>query len=173
MNPADLIGRRVSNSLDTGVPVLSTSLVPRELDMELAGVLLDGYRAYTVAVSASGEVAGFVLPGNRIDVLLSGTGADNRAFSRIVAQDVKVLAVAQDRYIEDRTVARAAGIVTLEVTPSQAEVLDMARSVGTLSFALRAQTDRSTVTTLGASQEELHGSKPVVEVIRGTARTFE
>lgn len=173
VNPGDLVGRRVASTFKEGTTVVSDHLVPREQDLELAGLLVDGTRAYTVSLSGTGEVAGFVLPGNRVDVLMSGTSPTGQAFSRMLIQDVKVLAIAQDRFVPDRTVARPAGLITLEVTPPQAELLDMARSVGTLSFALRAQSDRSTTVTLGARQEELHGSKQIVEVIRGTARTLE
>jgi len=173
VNPEDLIGRRVSVGMAEDTPVVLDNLIPREQDVELAGLLIDGMRAYSLNVSDAGEVSGFVLPGNRVDVLLSGTTEAGAAFSRMVVQDVKVLAVARDRFVQDRTVPRPAGLMTLEVTPSQAEMLDMARSVGTLSLALRAQSDRSTAVTLGVRQEELHESKQVVEVIRGAVRSFE
>ena len=172
-DPAQLVGRRVSVTLKPDEPVLMDHLVPRELDIELAGLMVDGFRAVSIAITEAGGVSGFVLPGNRVDVLLSGTVAEGKAFSRVLLQDIKVLAVAQDRVVADRTSARPVNLVTLEVTPVQAEMLEMARSVGTVSFALRAQSDRSTAITLGARQEELHGSKRVIEVIRGSTRSFE
>ena len=173
VNQDDLVGRRVSVATSEDTPVVLDMLIPRKQDIEMAGLRVDGMRAYSLNVSEAGEVSGFVLPDNRVDVLLNGNNQAGEAFSRMVVQDVKVLAVARNRFVQDRTVAQPSGMVTLEVTPSQAEMLDMARSVGTLSFALRAQSDRSTAMTLGARQEELHESKQVVEVIRGTVRSFE
>lgn len=173
LDPAELVGRRVATNLSADKPVTVGDLVPREIDSELAKMLPDGSRAVSLTVSVVGGVSGFVLPGNRVDIILSGQSPDGQAFSRMLLQDVKVVAIAQERFVENRAIPRPATTVTLEVTPSQAEILEMGRAVGTLSFALRAQSDKSTVTTLGARQEELYGSKPRVEIIRGTTRSIE
>lgn len=176
LNVSEVLGRKVASDLTPEQTVVSDLLLAKEpevLSRELAASLSDGFRAVSLSMSEVGGVSGFVLPGNRVDVLLSASSAAGGQFSRVVLQDIKILAVAQDRWVQDRSVPRPAGLVTLEVTPSQAEMLDMARSVGTVSFALRAQDDKSVVTTLGVRQEELNGSKSVVEIIRGTVRSFQ
>ena len=173
---ADLIGRRLSSNVAADQPLVADSLFSLEREQanrELAENLPTGFRAIALSVSPVGGVAGFVLPGNKVDVLLSASRPNGGAFSRVIVQDIEVLAVAQDRWVEDRSRPRQAGLVTLKVTPQQAELLEMARSAGTLSFALRAQSDQSISTTLGSRQEDLNGSKPAVEIIRGSARSFE
>jgi pilus assembly protein CpaB len=107
-------------------------------------------------------VAGFALPGNFVDVIVStekeappGERSNNaQSISKIVLERILVLAVAQE-VSRDDTKPRVVNAVTLEVTPAQAEHLDLARSVGTLSLALRNQVDPLDANTDGATKLSL------------------
>ncbi len=107
-------------------------------------------------------VAGFALPGNYVDVIVSTQkelpagerGGQPQSIAKIVLERILVLAVAQE-VSRDDTKPRVVNAVTLEVTPSQAENLDLARSVGTLSLALRNQVDPQDANTGGATKRSL------------------
>ena len=144
----------------------------------LAYAITKGKRAITLNVNEISDVAGFVMPGNYVDVLMSTKNSKDQAGSKILLEKILVLAVAQERLLQDETKAKVVNAVTLEVTPAQAEAIDSARSVGSLSLILRNQAD-----------EELSGATPAnietktsrstrsteggVQVIRGTAVSVE
>ena len=83
-----------------------------------------------------------------------GNGRGDRQISKIVLENILVLAVAQEAN-RDETKPRVVNAVTLEVTPEQAEKLDLARSVGTLSLVLRNQIDKEGVETRGIMKPQL------------------
>ena len=99
-------------------------------------------------------VAGFALPGSYVDVLVSARDARNEPFSKIVLGRVKVLAVAQET-AADPAKPKVVNAVTLELTPAESERLDLARSVGSLSLALRNELDRAQLTSAGARLDDL------------------
>ncbi len=101
-------------------------------------------------------VAGFALPGNFVDIIVctQADGSSGQAISKIVLERILVLAVAQE-VARDETKPRVVNAVTLEVTPEQAEKLDLARSVGSLSLALRNQIDPRPGVTDGATKASL------------------
>jgi len=114
----------------------------------------------TVRVNDVVGVAGFALPGNYVDIMVNtqnerarGGDKDN-AISKIVLERILVLAVAQEAD-RDSTKPKVVNAVTLEVTPAQAEGLDLARSVGTLSLVLRNQSDPKPGGTDGATKTSL------------------
>jgi pilus assembly protein CpaB len=89
-------------------------------------------------------VAGFALPGSFVDVLVSAKDASDVPFSTTVLTRVKVLAVAQETQA-DQMKPKVVNAVTLELTPPEAEKLDLARSIGALSLVLRNENDAADV----------------------------
>lgn len=152
--------RVVKTSLLRGEPVLESKLAPLGATGGLSAVIKEGNRAMTVRVNDVVGVAGFALPGNYVDIVVNtedeSVKADNvnKSISKIVLEHILVLAVAQEQN-RDETKPRVVNAVTLEVTPEQAEKLDLARSVGTLSLVLRNQIDTSEVTTTGSTKKNL------------------
>ncbi len=148
-------------SLLRGEPVLESKLAPVGTKGGLSAVVAEGKRAMTVRVNDVVGVAGFALPGNYVDILVStqaenkekGVGRDNN-ISKIVLEHILVLAVAQEAS-RDETKPKVVNAVTLEVTPEEAEKLDLARSVGQLSLALRNQIDPKPAQTDGATKQSL------------------
>jgi len=89
-----------------------------------------------------------------VNTQLDGEGRGDKQISKIVLEHILVLAVAQEAD-RDETKPRVVNAVTLEVTPEQAEKLDLARSVGTLSLVLRNQVDGNGVNTAGIMKRQL------------------
>jgi pilus assembly protein CpaB len=163
-DPARLTGRVLRTNLGRGEPVTDAKLAPAGTTGGLSALITEGKRAITVRVNDVIGVAGFALPGNFVDVIVS-TEKDapqgersgrEQNISKIVLERILVLAVAQE-VSRDDTKPRVVNAVTLEVTPQQAEKLDLARSVGTLSLALRNQVDPKSANTDGATKRTLLG----------------
>jgi len=161
-----LEGRVVRTSLSRDEPVIESKLAPIGTKGGLSAVISDGSRAITVRVNDVVGVAGFALPGNYVDVIVNTQEqqgkTDGQSISKIVLEHILVLAVAQ-QVSRDDTAPKVVNAVTLEVTPDQAERLDLARSVGTLSLVLRNQVDQKTLNTDGATKLTLLGKEPAPE----------
>ena len=161
-----LEGRVVTVAMQRGEPLTETRLAPVGSKGGLSAVVPQGRRAMTVRVNDVVGVAGFALPGTYVDVMVNtqeegAQRSDNdRTISKIVLERILVLAVAQEAD-RDATKPKVVNAVTLELTPNQAELLDLARSVGTLSLVLRNQTDPKAAETAGVTKAELLGlAKP-------------
>lgn len=158
-DPQKLAGRVLRTAVLMGEPVSEAKLAPTGTMGGLSAVIAEGKRAITVRVNDVVGVAGFALPGNFVDIIVSTqkdpppntTLARPENISKIVLERILVLAVAQE-VNRDETKPKVVNAVTLEVTPEQAEKLDLARSVGTLSLALRNQVDPADAKTGGATK---------------------
>jgi pilus assembly protein CpaB len=151
-----LAGRVLRASVLRDEPLSEAKLAPVGTLGGLSALITEGKRAITVRVNDVVGVAGFALPGNFVDIIVN-TQSEERAISKIVLERILVLAVAQE-VARDETKPRVVNAVTLEVTPAQAENLDLARSVGTLSLVLRNQVDPQPGTTAGATKGTLLGA---------------
>ena len=177
LHDGPLEGRVLVASVVRGEPVLAARLAPPGATGGLSALLAPGKRAVTVKVNEIVGVAGFALPGHHVDVMVHAPDLGGQPVSRIVLERIAVLAIAQDAAVAEHK-PRVVNAVTLEVTPQQAEQLDLARSVGTLSLVLRSQVDTARVDTPGArprdllpvAQAPLAGDAPVVRQARSTAR---
>ena len=172
---AKLEGRVVTVALQRGEPLIESRLAPIGTKGGLSAVVPEGKRAMTVRVNDVVGVAGFALPGNYVDVMVNTQeegGQRNerdRTISKIVLERILVLAVAQEAD-RDSTKPKVVNAVTLELSPMQAEMLDLARSVGTLSLVLRNQTDPNAVATVGITKSELLGqARPQPEPAKSAA----
>jgi pilus assembly protein CpaB len=146
--------RVVNMPILRGEPIQETKLAAVGQQGGLSSVLKDGKRAVTVKVNEIVGVAGFALPGNFVDVMANIPDKDNNPVSKIVLERIQVLAVAQD-VASTENKPRVVSAVTLEVTPQEAEIIDLARSVGALSLVLRSQVDVASVDTLGSRKADL------------------
>jgi pilus assembly protein CpaB len=168
-DPLKLSGRVLRTSILRGEPLSEVKLAPAGTLGGLSALISEGKRAITVRVNDVVGVAGFALPGNYVDILVNtqndaaDTSGRDQAVSKIVLERILVLAVAQE-VSRDDTKPRVVNAVTLEVTPGQAENLDLARSVGTLSLALRNQVDPAPGVTGGATKSTLLGQTPAKPV---------
>lgn len=157
---AELEGRVSLAHVQRGELILESRLAPIGTKGGLSAVIPGGKRAITVKVNEVAGVGGFALPGTFVDVMVNTQDESQRPISKIVLERILVLAVAQEAGRDD-TKPKVVNAVTLEVTPGQAERLDLARSVGTLSLALRNQVDQADTVTFGARKADLLGLSPV------------
>ena len=146
-----LLGTVVRNPITAGQPVTRGALVGPNDRGFLAAALGPGMRAVTVPVSVTSGVAGFVFPGDRVDMVLTqevrggGDGPPLRV-SETIVRNLRVLATDQriDGKDEDgKTEAKVSTTVTVEATPRLAEKIAVAQSVGMLSLSLRSIADNT------------------------------
>ena len=150
-DPSSLIGTVVRTEISAGQPVTRGAIIrPGERGF-LAAALGPGMRAVTVAVSATSGVAGFVFPGDRVDLVLTqevpggGDGAPLRV-SETIIRNIRVLAVDQRITSRDEAgnqVAQNVSTVTFEATPKISEKIAVAQTIGQLSLSLRSLADNT------------------------------
>jgi pilus assembly protein CpaB len=146
-----LLGTVVRYQVTAGQPVTRGSLVGPQDRGFLAAALGPGMRAITVPVNASAGVAGFVFPGDHVDMVLTQQvqgGGDGAALkvSETIVRNIRVLATDQritDKNDDGKTEVKTFSSVTLEVTPRIAEKVAVAQSMGTLSLSLRSIADNT------------------------------
>ena len=151
-DPQSLIGTVVRNEISAGQPLTQGALVrPGERGF-LAAALGPGMRAVTVGVSATSGVAGFIFPGDRVDLVLTqevaGSGDDGPPLraSETIVRNIRVLAVDQSLNARDEhgnQVAHPSATITFEATPKIAEKIAVAQTIGQLSLSLRSIADNN------------------------------
>jgi pilus assembly protein CpaB len=183
-------GRVVKVPIAQGNPILSSMLAPEGTAAGLSGILDDGKRALTVKVDEVAGVAGFLHPGDHVDVLMDmamqGEGQSEH-FSKTILNDISILTTGQIWEQKGENKPVVVNTVTLELTPEQAEVLNLASNQGKIRMALRNRNNRTIAQTPGvttsvlisggaAKKESKPESSPAreekrVEVIKGLERT--
>lgn len=150
-DPAALVGTVVRFAVTAGQPVTQGALVKPGDRGFLAAALGPGMRAVTVSVSAQSGVAGFVFPGDRIDLVLTqdvqgGGDGPPLKVSETFVRNIRVLATDQRTDTTDdegKSVVKTFSTVTLETTPRIAEKIAVAQTVGSLSLSLRSIADNT------------------------------
>ena len=140
-----LLGTVVRYPITAGEPVTQGGLVAPGDRGFLAAALGPGMRAVTVPVNANTAVAGFVFPGDRIDLMMTHDAGGLKATETIL-RNLRVLATDQSTSqatVDGQTAVRTFSTVTLEVTPKIAEKIAVAQTVGTLSLSLRSIADNA------------------------------
>lgn len=157
-------GRRITlSAIQQNEPILNSKITGPGERASLSTLLDKDKRAITIRVDDVRGVAGFILPNDRVDVVLIRTSSESggrRDISDLLLQDVKVIAVDQiSSEQKDRpTVAKA---VTLEVTPFQAQKISLATNVGHLSLILRKSGDSNIVADRRVTESDLSGTESV------------
>jgi pilus assembly protein CpaB len=138
----DCVGRSLITAVAKNEPILNQKLAPKEAGAGLPAAIPEGMRAVSVRVDDVVGVSGFAMPGTMVDVMLTGQpsgGTDS--VTRTILEDVRVLAagqaVEQDKEGKPKTVS----VVTLLLTPEQADKLTMASTDGRIHLALRNTID--------------------------------
>ncbi len=164
-DPKKLAGRVIRSPVFKGEPVLEPKLAPEGTKGGLTAMIQNGKRAISVKVNEVVGVAGFALPGSYVDVMVHVADSKNKPVSKIVLKRILVLAVAQEAN-RDETKPKVVSAVTLEVTPAEAETIDLARSIGALSLVLRNAVDNSDTPTSGMDRDDLLGNLSTSAVAR-------
>ena len=168
--------RIVLAPIDANEAVLAAKITGPGQRATLSAMLAEGMKAVTIRVNDVEGVAGFVLPGDHVDVVVSRPGDQNVAMSDVVLQNARVLAVDQmaDQRADKPSVVKA---VTLEVNVTDGEKLALASLVGTLSLMLRkageldeAASRRVTLADLGRTIPARNSHFITIGVTRSSAR---
>jgi pilus assembly protein CpaB len=171
----DVLARVVYLPVQPGQPVFDAMLAPKGSGIGMSALVKPGMRAFTITTpSLSGSLAGFLLPGNRVDVLLTmatqGGSEDELggAATATLLQNIEILAVhtTTDTPRSSRIDPNEARSVTLQVTPEQATVLDLGQNKGTLHLSLRSMKDEAEFKSklMGMSDLKIFRDKPKVVV---------
>jgi pilus assembly protein CpaB len=150
--------RIVLTAIEANEPVLGTKITGSGQRASLSALIAEGKKASTIRVNDVDGVAGFVLPGDRVDVILSRQLEKSAAVNDVILKNARVLAIDQlsDDHADKPSVAKA---VTLEVDIAGAQKLSLASQVGTLSLALRRAGDSEPVDSRPISLADLFNSK--------------
>jgi pilus assembly protein CpaB len=184
----EIEGRVAMVPIPQGNPVLFSMLAPEGTAAGLSGILPDGKRALTVKVDEVAGVAGFIHPGDHVDVLVDlpvKEATDH--FSKTILHDILVLTTGQIWQQKGDNKPVVVNTVTMEVTPEEAEVLNLASNEGKIRLALRNRRNKTMAQTQGVTTSFLIGGgvakkeakaviQPVqatktIEVIKGLERT--
>lgn len=176
-DPKPLMGRVVVRSVSAGELITENKLMP--IDHSGSGIMTyivpQGHRAVTVAVNEVAGVAGFITPNSRVDVLLTiprPNGTDDRDnISKIILQNVPVLATGQVTEQKEDGKPKVVPTVTLDVTPEEAEKLVVGTKKGSLQLLLRNAIDLAATETGGATVSKALGTTtpPAPTVVKRAA----
>ena len=161
LDAKNAIGRGVTSPLYAGEPILDDRLAPLGSGGGLAATIKDGMRAIAVRVDQVVGVAGFVLPGMRVDILISGVpptnagGGGNNTQVRTVLQNIEVLSAGTDIQKDAEGKPQQVNVVNLLVTPEQAQVLALASNETRIQLVLRNPLDTKVAPVQGTAMTNL------------------
>jgi pilus assembly protein CpaB len=159
--PEEVIGRGLIVPIVKNEPILKAKLASKEAGSGLPPVIPEGMRAVSVRVNEVVGVAGYVLPGNRVDVVATASPTEAKAdtTSKVVLSNVQVLtAGTRMEQGQDQSKPVQVTVVTLLVYPEQAERLALASTEGKIQLALRNPLDQGAPTTPGIKTAGLMGT---------------
>ena len=141
------LNRALLTNIIENEPILDGKLAPIEAGVGLPATIPEGMRALSVAVNDVVAVAGFVTPGTMVDVLVTGTvgGGGEQSITRNILENVRVLAAGQKIEQDKDGKPQTVPVITLLVTPDQANLLTMASTEGKIQLALRNTIDTKRV----------------------------
>lgn len=162
-------GRVAGTLIMPGDLILENKLAPKGTVPGITALLSPDHRAMTVKVDEASGVAGFLIPGNRVDVVVvvAKREYDKDPRAKLLFQNLKVLGTGQKLETRPGDKPQIVPTVTLEVTPEQGERLALAAQEGRISLVLRGQGDQKLVETLGEDSSKLFG-KPTAPSVAAT-----
>src|SRR5215471_4059012 len=156
---SDVVGRGVVTPMIANEPVLDSKLAPTGSGAGLTAAIPEGMRAVGVKVNDVIGVAGFVVPGSRVDVLLSGSPNKNGELemSKVILENVQVLAAGQNVTSDANGKPQSVQVVTLLVGPEESQKLALASADGKIQLALRNPLDLARKNPDAVRREALYG----------------
>lgn len=155
-----LEGRVVLSPVKAGEPVLLSRLAPESLAHGgVPAVIKENKRAISLRVDQVIGVAGFIKPGDKVDILVTLSNPDGgETITKIVLENMLVLATGAQVAKSAEGAAAPVGVITIEVTPEEAEKVALATTMGRIQLALRSYKDSKEVYTRGATVPALLAS---------------
>jgi len=154
----DVLERPVISPIQPDEPVIEARIAAKGSGMGLAPLIPSGMRAISVRVNDVVGVSGFVLPGMRVDVLVTGRPPNQQdTVTRTVLQNISVLSAGQTIQTDGKSQSLVVPVVTLLVDPQEAEALTLANNEGHIQLVLRNSTDDKRAATAGRQLHDLYG----------------
>lgn len=150
----EAVGRGVITPVKVNEPLLEGKLAPKGSGGGLPMIINDGMRALSVRVDEVIGVAGFVIPGTRVDVLLT-MNEGGESTTRVILQNVQALAAGQSIQTDAEGKPQSVTVITVLVSPEDAETLALAANQGRIQMALRNTLDTATIVTRGVQSSNL------------------
>jgi pilus assembly protein CpaB len=165
----EVIGRGVVSTIRTNEPFLESKLAPKGAGGGLTNLIAEGMRALAIRVDDVVGVSGFVIPGTRVDVLLTmaKSPGSNETMTRILMQNVPTIAAGQTIQRDAEGKPISVPVITVLVTPEQAETLVLAGKEGRIQMALRNTLDTLTIVTTGSVASTLMNGPTATRVSGG------
>jgi len=161
VKPEDVIGRVAGLTIPRGMPIVQTLLAPEGTAPGLAVRIRDGYRAVAVKIDEFAGVAGWIKPGSHVDVVavmqIQSRVRGQGTISKVILENVEVLAVGQDIGSTGETAASVTKSVTLLIRPEDVPKLHLAATKGKLRLAMRNQRDFTASAQCATTDNELFG----------------
>ena len=164
--PEDLVGRGLIMPVMTNEPFLPSKLASKDAGAGLPPVIPEGQRALSVRVNDVVGVAGYVLPGTRVDVVATMNPTQNQTdmTSKVILTNVQVVAAGTKIEQDEKNKPVQVAVVTLLVNPDEAEKLTLASTEGKIQLALRNPLDKTAPPTAGIRPAPLMAGAPVRRV---------
>jgi len=170
----EAVGRGVVTTMRLNEPFLESKLAPQGKGGGMPILITEGMRALSIQVDAVAAVAGFVVPGTRVDVLLTmlpqGGG---EPVTKAIMQNLQALAAGQSIQVDAEGKPQPVPVITLLVTPEQAETLALASGQGRIQMALRNALDTLPIRTNGARLTTIMGGpRPATALVGPAAQAW-
>ena len=155
--PAGVQSRVVLRNMDRIEPILTTKLTEPGKEAGITSHLSPGKRAFTIPVNQTSGVAGFLRPGDHVDVFWTGRTQDRGEVTQLIQSRLRLIAVDQSADMDRSAPVATARTVTVEATPSVAAALAQAQSSGRLTLALVGVGDDTVSESIEMTQDQLLG----------------
>lgn len=165
----DVLNRAVITSMVENEPLLEGKLAPKEGGAGLSATIPEGMRAVSVSVNDVIGVAGFVVPGTMVDVLVTGNSPAGN-ITRTILENIRVMAAGQKVEQDREGKPQIVPVITLLVSPEDANALTMAATQGRIQLALRNTLDSKKVDPAPVLQAMLFGGIPAPPPVVAKAR---
>ena len=167
--------RAALRSYEPFEPLLEAKITPPGVDAGIMANLADNMRAFTIDVTATTGVSGFLRPGDSVDIYWSGRSGQNQV-TKLLQSKVRLIAINQNADADRSEETMIARTVTVEVSPEQVAALTLANSTGQLNLSLVGNTNTNAVAEIEINTDQLLGIKedvvvPVEEARVCTIRT--
>ncbi len=166
----DCLDRALVSSVVENEPILEAKLAPKEGGAGLSVTIPEGMRAVSVQVNEVIAVAGFVLPGSMVDVLVTGSPGGSENITKTILENIRVLAAGQQIEQDKEGKPHTVPVITLLVTPEDANKLTMAANQGRIQLALRNTIDTKKVDPPPVYQASLFAGGPRPTTTRASKR---
>lgn len=155
--PNNIDQRTVLRTMDEKELILASKLTAPGKEAGITSHLSPGKRAFTIAVNQISGVAGFLRPGDHVDVFWSGRRGGNEEFTQLIQSQLRIIAVDQSANMDRSEKVRVANNITVEASPEQAAALALAQGSGRLSLALVGVGDTELSADVEMTQDRLLG----------------